>query len=171
MRHLMRHPPFVTVSPIRGHGLDPQRRKSSIYPAPVEAAMAFDGGPITSASPPPTWHGSSAPSASHPNVVSKALLPHTVTLSAVLFSWPPWFLRYIRRRGRRLTERTRIEQQRTSLVPILRIFAKYSLRQHFIRSFSHSLVTIPQKEVCLLLGFSSDWKFQGDFQHSALKGE
>ena len=45
----VRHPPFVSGPPIRRHVLDPRRRKSSIISRPLEAAMAFDAGPITSA--------------------------------------------------------------------------------------------------------------------------
>ena len=45
------HPLFVNGPPLRRHVLDPRRRKSSIIPAPAEAAVAFDGGPITFASP------------------------------------------------------------------------------------------------------------------------
>ena len=46
----LRHPPLVRWPPIRRHGRDPRRRKLSTHPAPAEAAMAFDGGPITSPS-------------------------------------------------------------------------------------------------------------------------
>ncbi len=49
----MSHPPFVRWPPIRRHGRDPRRRSLSIVPAPAESAMAFDGGPFTSASLPP----------------------------------------------------------------------------------------------------------------------
>ena len=35
----MRHPTLVRWPPIRRHGLDPRRRKSSIDPAPAEAAV------------------------------------------------------------------------------------------------------------------------------------
>ena len=49
----VRHQVFFSGALIRRHRRDPQRRKSSIHPAPAEAAMAFDGGAITSASFPP----------------------------------------------------------------------------------------------------------------------
>ena len=49
----VRHQVFVSGALIRRHRLDPQRRKSSIIPAPAEAAVAFNGGPITAASLPP----------------------------------------------------------------------------------------------------------------------
>ena len=36
----MRHPPFVAVSPVRRHVLDPRRRKSSIISRPLEAGFS-----------------------------------------------------------------------------------------------------------------------------------
>ena len=49
----VRHRGFFGGAFVRRHRLDPQRRKSSIDPAPAEAAVAFNGGPITSPSLPP----------------------------------------------------------------------------------------------------------------------
>ena len=44
------HPPFISGPPVGRHRRDPQRRESSIIPAPAEATVAFNGGPIASAS-------------------------------------------------------------------------------------------------------------------------
>ena len=43
-------PPFISGPPLGRHRRDPQRRESSIIPAPAEATVAFNGGPIASAS-------------------------------------------------------------------------------------------------------------------------
>ena len=74
----VRHPPFVRWSPIRRHGRDPRRRKLSIHRAPTGTTMAFDGGPITSASVAPSGTAPQHPLIAPPEPDQTAFLPHHV---------------------------------------------------------------------------------------------
>ena len=83
----MRHPPSERGTPIRRHGLDPRRRKSSIHRTPAGTAMAFDGGPITSASLPPVARLSSTFCLPLLHRIRRPSSPITFKTPAIVAQW------------------------------------------------------------------------------------